>query len=198
MKTILMFVACSFAYSAAVAQNDAANCFRAIQNKPEVMPLVGKVAMYGELSDFRFLTNSSKVASDEERAAIGTYVEARRQCEVMMPAGHPDIVAARKTQVSNLEAAAAELYVGSITYGDFTKIRIRLDNEMRSFIQSWESARRAEAEQQEVARRQAILGILANRPSYQPAPLTFTPMQIPKTTSTNCNWLGSTLNCTSR
>jgi hypothetical protein len=51
---------------------------------------------------------------------------------------------------------------------------------------------------EENARKQAILGLMMNRPAHQPTPLMFTPLQVPKTTATNCMWVGAQLNCTSR
>jgi hypothetical protein len=134
----------------------------------------------------------------EQRKAIGVFVEERRKCEQLVQLNIPEMASLRSNQMAQIEANAAELYMGKISFGEFTNFRRKMYQEMTNFQEQWQKNQRLRAEQLDMQRRQAILGIIANQPAYQPTPLTFTPMQIPKTTSTNCNWVGSQLNCITR
>jgi hypothetical protein len=184
----------------AQAGNSVANsCFEAIAVKPEVAPIFGKVAMKQEdFGNFSFLVNSEKVTNEQEKKAIGIFIEERKKCEAYMSSMSPEIAGHRKAQLTAIESAAADLYLGNITFGEFTKIRKQLSDSMASIINQYNSNLQAQAQAQEDARRQAILGLYFNRPNFQPTPLTFTPIQIPKTTTSNCNWIGGQLNCITR
>ena len=185
--------------SAAYAQTAADQCYEAIQRNQALLPIAGKVAFStADLRDFKYLINLDKVSTDDERAAVGAFVAERQKCERLTQITNPDLAAVRKAHMSAIEAAAADLYMGAISYGEFTKLRVRTGDEAERAWRQVQGNLQAQYDAENNARRQAILGMLMNRPSYQPAPLTFTPMQVPKTTTSNCTWIGNQLNCVTR
>lgn len=199
MFKIFAFATLTASVFVANAQSVADQCFDSIQRNAAVAPIIGKVALSrAELKAFNFLVNTDKVASDQERVAIGSFIEERQKCERYIESPNTEMTSVRKSHMAAIEAAAADLYVGSITYGEFAKLRARAGDEADRSYQQIQSNARAQYEAEENARRQAILGMLMNRPTYQPAPLTFTPMQVPKTTTSNCTWIGNQLNCNTR
>jgi hypothetical protein len=199
LKPIFFAIAGICAIAAANAQNPSDQCFESIQRNPAMLPVVGKVAFTpSELKDFKYLVNTDRVSTDEERTAIGAFVEERQKCERLNLIPNLDLAAVRRTQVSAIESAAADLYMGLISYGEFAKQRARAGDDADRAWRQIQGSLQAQYEAQENARRQAILGMMMNRPAYQPAPLTFTPMQVPKATTSNCTWIGNQLNCTTR
>jgi hypothetical protein len=123
MFRIITSIAATCICGLAKAQS-ADSCMSEIPSNPSVAPILGKVAMSdGDLTNFKFRVNKDKVQSDEERSAIGVFIEERKKCEVLIRFPNAEIASLRGSFISAFEQGAADLYMGSITYGDCTRFR---------------------------------------------------------------------------
>lgn len=195
MKTVIAAVYLTFIGCVSSHAQTSNQCFDAIQSNPATTAIHGKVAFVAsDLNDFKFMVNAEKVATDEQRMAIGVFVEERRKCEQLVQLNIPEMASLRRSQMAQIEANAAELYMGKISYGEFTNFRRKMFQEMTIFQEQWQKNQKARTEQLDMQRRQAIRDYIGN----QPAPPAVTPIDFPKSTYTNCNWVGKQLNCITR
>ena len=180
-------------------------CFDDLRTKPELSAIAGKVAL-GRLGQQTFaLFGDTTKPTDEEKAAILVWVNARQACyqlarqwqiETNMP---PHFVAMNENSWSNSILMIADLYNGKMTYGEYARARAEAGSK---FQQQWAAEVQRLQEHQAAAeeqRRDLALMYLLNQPKPVPvqAPV-LAPMPIPRSTYTNCQVIGNFMNCTTR
>jgi len=190
------------------AQNsDYKYCIDAVMEDPNLYPLKEKVALGTvDKQNFQMLTNV-EYASSDEKPLIASWVESRRRCfainQTSMSVSLPDpIYQAFKFSVDEFDLLAAQLYSGSKTYGDFAQQRSKLNTFVMGKINEYSNAATARqnqyAQENEQARRNAIIQQLMNRPQTQPYQMQPYMMPTKPTTTTNCTTIGNQVNCVSR
>lgn len=187
------------------------DCYRLLPSMPEVAPLIGKVAMTGdELQALRFLGNQERVTTAAERRALEAYTDTRKLCDGYLTIQDEELSAALRRRADGIRSAAAELYAGKMTFGEFNQELVRLNNELNDFQRSLMAAREAraqqlqrqilEAQRQDEARRQALGLQLLKNMQQQQQNSQLVPYQIPtqKQSTTNCVNYGNQVQCTTR
>jgi len=139
-------------------------CIAQLSVNPEVVPIVGKFAMNSDESrTFVFLVNSDKVNNDQERKAIQVYILERKKCDQLLQPFPSELVGHRSTQNTAFESAASELYLGNITWGEFAKLRNKINDSFVNAQIQYRAKLKAQDRAEEDFRRKAILDILINR-----------------------------------
>lgn len=147
---------------------------------------------------FEMLANTSRI-SDAEKPQIRKWVEDRQACLNVGAAwraayAHPDLEAIGNAVFSAFLSATAELYNGSITFGEYARRRAEIGAQADRQFAAVRQQLQARADQQDAARRQAAIQMLLNQP--QPSAYQVPLPQRP--TTTNCRFIGSQMSCTSQ
>ena len=109
------------------------DCYSALARRQDLQPLREKVALHvvGETS-FTMLANTA-LASDGERPLIAGWVEGREACFSIdiqqVGAAARDYGDLYQASANIFRLAALDLYAGKITFGEFNKQRLQLNQE---------------------------------------------------------------------
>lgn len=164
--TTLMFVGCAPTppQRVAIPPNPQDACVISIVNDLQFAPLSSKIQLGGPVPSFDILTIQDRPTA-EEKALIEKWVSARQTCFAESAPWrsqwlHPALRGIPETVHSSFLILVAELYNGSLTYGDFAKKRAELSAEARRQQTAIVQQLNAQAEasrQQEMNRAQAYL-----------------------------------------
>jgi hypothetical protein len=189
----------------AAAQDVQIACIADISTNPKYAPLSEKMAVGASRHQtFEMLANSTK-ATKADKPLIAAWATDRQDCfdraaeqRATAPLAVQSLLARLQGQLSS---AAADLYNGLITYGEFAKKRTEYGNEYTAgYNQAKEAYERDRQNQmqaqqtREEQRRQAAAAAILSRPAVEPYQL---PMPTPAR-RTNCTTYGNQTDCTTR
>lgn len=201
---------------------DVESCEADFRSKKELQILRGKFDLSISADPpFEILANK-KFPTAKEKKLISLWVSEHQRCMQLAKESDkvkfsPESSALRDKADTDMLFAAADLYAGKISYGEFAKAQIKIHQELeaneadlrqqlisklKKRMQDTEEEQRRQQEQayqterqnqllraqEEQARRNAALQILLNRPP--PPPVVYTPIvpyQFPHRTTTNTN-----------
>jgi hypothetical protein len=130
---------------------EALQCFRALDGRPELAPLAGKVTVTGEARDTLEMQAIDTRPNPIERVAISKWVTARQPCfdlgiEWMDQAKVPNwFRAAMLESKDSADALASALYRGELTFGQFNVKHMALTAELRKRLNDGVESHRADA-----------------------------------------------------
>jgi hypothetical protein len=208
MKNRVALLLLMAAGSAAAAETEYVLCMNSVGADERLIPLADKVALLQtKTQTFQMLANTT-YPSKEEQSLIGIWANARQECfnqaesERVRTTAPPVLPVIAESNVK-FNAVTADLYNGKLTYGQFAQIRAQhfaeYQAQANAAFEQFKRQRQADAryeDSQENARRQAVLGVLANQRPYVPAQIQ--PYQMPVPQTTNCTTFGNQINCTQR
>jgi hypothetical protein len=181
------------------------NCIREAISADKFRPLESKMVLTSGKQPFEILAINTK-PTPTEKPLISAWAQIREDCFNQDESERRKLPAPGQAAVEKLHrdvlSAAAELYNGTLTYGQFAKARTELGSQ---FDATWAALReqsqrdRQAMQAQDQQRRQAAAAYLLNRP--QPQPYQVPTYQIPapqQPAQTNCTTYGNQTNCTTR
>lgn len=172
-------------------------CLDELAQAPELAVLQSKAPVELNQQTFDMLTNTDK-ASGNELPAIKWWAQARDKCVALgadhlrtFPAGVANAVMAADV---DFMVALADLYTGSLTYGEFARRRTELNNRLRAVVGRADDEYKRSVEQknqgaaqEDAARRNAAFQMLLNSLQQQPVPYQpIVPHRTPTPRVTDC------------
>ncbi len=144
----------------ASAQNPSVQCLELLKNDPKIQPIADKVpfdATKGQ--QLEVLANKSK-PTQREKAAISHFVSEGERCldlgtEWRQQNFPPEVISVLGTYRVDLLSAFADLYAGTVTYGEFAKNRAKLLASLQTSVDSAVRDFQAKQEERERQRQEA-------------------------------------------
>lgn len=142
--------------SNSLASDPTSECISQIKSKKELQILKGKIELGGAADQpIEILANSS-VPTKKERAAISLWITEHKNCKQLGNEWRetnvlPSIIALLEGVYSDTYLLAADLYAKKISYGDYAKAYIKIQQEFKTNT----NAEIQQLRQQQVARQDA-------------------------------------------
>jgi hypothetical protein len=161
-----LLASCAQQVQAEPAPNPALPCFDAIEGQASFKSLGNKVALIdGGKPTFAMLTNKD-LPSESEKRLILEWVNDRQNCMAIqrpwLIETYPLMVGLQDRTVNAFLAAAADLYGGAITFGEFAKARVDISaNHEREL----DGLRAQESAANEQAKNRAMQYLLRRQPT---------------------------------
>ncbi len=212
MKTIsfvllIVLVGCQTSQPAqpSIPPNPGLACNKNSEKRPEFTIIAGKVALPTRAPQqaFEMLSNTTKPNTDE-KIAIAEWIKGKQACADMTLEWQkqyhfpPLIAAIGATAFSTFLNLTADLYNGKLTYGEYARnraeITARFDQQLAEATQHLQEQEAADYQQRRNLAMQYLLNQQRTAPIYTPV----VPYQIPIPKTTNCNFIGNQMHCTTQ
>lgn len=179
-------------------------CVNDLAHRPEFSIIADKLALVDpSLQTFGMLSNTSK-PNAAEKMTIAEWVKARQECIAMRREWRSQVnmplilTAVQDASFSSFLNLTADLYNGKLTYGEYAKARA---NNAAQGDRQWAEAMQYLREQEAAAdaqRRNLAMQYLLNQQRATPTYTPVVPYQIPIPKTTNCNFIGNQMHCTTQ